>query len=1313
MLNVNRGLSQNMVNALAQDSLGFIWIGTNDGLNRYDGRNLKVFRNNLRSDSTLSDNYITSLLVDSRKRLWVGTKNGLNLYQERRETFLRILSAGSKTESMAVPEIRSICEGRDGDIWAISRDGALFRIRDDGKLWNEFKINPAMLSPDYIREIVFVRDSQFLVSSYAGLYLLTVNPGNLTYSVLLISKGSFTSIYHDGDNYWVGGEGFVLRVSGSQPTTQVRVYNLFGSDIEFRNWTFGVHDITGLTDSKLFITNNIGLLELDKNSGLSRTIRLEKQYPDNLFGGFPTSLLMDKSGIIWAGTAGYGALSFSLKESRFHYLSCTDGTEPFFSIQTIREDKRKNIWFQDFASSIYRINTKTGISEKIFHNRESEFSYSDFYPLEWDRVWLLNHNSVVLYDRGSNKVVRQMTTAAAKGIGDLQQLVSVTDDQIIAAASMSLVFFSMDSDTPSVVPFPPRFNGKVHAVLYTSSEIWLSVDDNLLCYNTSRRTWKSFSPFQYGFSNPRIRAIAEGRGKDSGSLWLGTDGGGLIRFTPGSGEVKIFTSEDGLPNDVVYQIQRDDSGSLWMSTNNGLAKFDPSTGSFRSFNYFDGLQDNEFNTRSSLKTLDGHLYFGGIKGITWFRPGSVKSASLPPTLVMTGFSIFNKAVNILDESSPVSVAVPYLREITLSHSQNSFSFEFAALDFSAPQNNRYRYKLEGFDEDWIDNGTSGIAFYTNVPPGEYVFRVAGSNSDEVWNQSGLSIAIVVSPPFWRAWWAYLIYFFATAYTVFLLYRYAERRNRERLEIAASELEKQKLGEISSMKSRFLANITHEFRTPLSLIIGPAEDLADDLQDANQKRILHTLVGNAKKLLGLVNQLLDLSRLEADKMPVKPVRTDIVKYVRGLLEQLRPMAESNNLTLIFTANPPEILAMVDRDIIEKICNNLVTNALKFSLPGSTVSVNVATAASAGHIQLSVTDEGVGISDTEVQNIFKEFYQAEGNVPGRQGFGIGLALVKELTELIGGTVSVESKLNYGTRFLLNFPLVQPEPDTTVPESEDGNGIPGGEEEITSGRKLVLIIEDDPEILQYVVDRFSSHFTVISSSVGTEVSALVSSRMPDLVVSDIMLPGMSGTDICKSIKQNPLTAHIPVVLLTAKADEASILEGLGTGADDYITKPFSSRELLARAQSILRNRELIAERFRNAFFSGDNAPSAGEGGSRTGADEKPGPVMVDEFLGKAYEIIENNISNYDFTVEELAAGLFVSQSQLYRKIKGLTGLTSVKLIQNYRLKKGAEMLKNSILSVSEVCYQVGFNDPSYFIKCFRQEFNLTPQEYRESLK
>ncbi|MCI0693346.1 ATP-binding protein [candidate division KSB1 bacterium] len=863
-------------------------------------------------------------------------------------------------------------------------------------------------------------------------------------------------------------------------------------------------------------------------------------------------------------------------------------------------------------------------------------------------------------------------------------------------------------------------------------ELWIGTEGGGLSH-WQRQTGK-FRNYQHRPSDPnslsdnRVYVIYEMPGDSAHHLWVST-AAGLNQFDRRTKRFRRFTREHGLPSDFVIGIQSDNHENLWLTTNEGLARFNPHLARNPMDKIFklSELGLDRIEPGAFFKNHNGEFLVGGRYGYVRFHPDSIKENRHVPPIVLTNFIVANQEY-ALDSSLAVK------KNILLTYDQNFFSIEFAALDFTAPAKNQYAYMFEGFNRDWIYSGNRRLADFTNVPPGTYTFRVKGSNNDGMWNEEGTSLRITITPPWWRTRWAYAFYIIVFTILLYGWRRFELNRVKIRNELRMQKLEAQKLQEIDEMKSRFFANISHEFRTPLTLILGPVEQIRAGEFKGNVQEAYGMILRNGRRLLRLINQLLDLAKLEAGRMSLQARPENIISFLKGLALSFASAAERKRITLTFSSLEEKLIAYIDRDKLEKIVSNLLSNALKFTPEGGSVTVAVgsgsrtqvlptATAtASANFIEISVTDTGSGIPAKLLDKIFDRFYQVDAShTREHEGTGIGLALTKELVELHHGEILVQSEVGRGTTFNVRLPLgkthLQPEEvvetvtsDQFSVSSEQFTSLenralniedqasniqqPATSKEQQADETIVLVVEDNRDVRTYIRQYLEPTFKVIEAVDGIDGVQKALEIIPDLIISDVMMPKRDGNELCRILKTDEKTSHVPIIMLTAKADSESKVYGLEIGADDYLIKPFDDKELLARVQNLIKLRRQLRERFSREMVLKPSAIAI--------------TPMDETFLQRVQSAVEKHLDEEEFSVEILAAEVGMSRAQLHRKLRALIDQSANQLIRSMRLQRAVELLRQNAGTIAEVAYMVGFGSQAYFTKCFHEQFGCSPKEY-----
>ncbi len=1329
-LSVNDGLSQNLVSSILQNSRGYMWFGTKDGLNRYDGSHFKVFYHEPSDSASISPGEIGGLLEDSFGNIWIIAGGILNRFDKLSETFTRFIPDPSNPKSIR-GGVSAFCESNVGGeiilwlgVYPSGLDKLVLSPQFDPRSAKFEHIFPdtanqkSMYTSTVVSLYVDKRGTLWIASNLGlnstdlthGTDRLSFSryPANSTQAGTL-SGAPFTFCESKNGSLWIGASVGLFRL----PPDRIGPFQLFK---RLHAFEFYFHDlprsIVEDKHGKLWVAYLGGVATFDP--GTSAFTWYDKKSSDGVpFGGI-TAMYMDRGDNIWFGTPGWGVFQFDGWAKQFRYDSPTE----FFQAYplTLAADLRDT-----GSSRTIRTSSPFG---KPLHDLLSVGAST--FPLvdHSGRIWIGTDNGLYRFDSPIASPILFINRPGQSASLHNNYVLAIHEDAhqqiwVLQSDGFLSVYNNTSGDFTHYAVDSLRLRGRIFSMSVSRNNIfWISWGDvgfSRFDPQTGIRIDYKHDPSDpLSLANDHVPSLLLDPLHPDSILWVGTGGAGLHRFDINNKRFTRFTDKDGLPNNFINGILAGDDGMLWVSTNRGLSRFDPSvTGpkAFRNYDISDGLQSNEFNQGACYKTKSGELIFWGIGGLNTFYPEQIIDNPLPPPIVLTDFRISNRSVQFGIKGSPLQIPVGESKEIILSYRDNIIGFGYAALTYGDPRKVRYQYKLENFQDTWVDAGNGQLATFTNLDPGEYVFQVKGSNSDGVWNENGASIRLIITPPPWRTWWAYTLYVIAFGGVVYAARRFEIQRERLKNDLKMKHVEAESLRELDEMKTRFFANISHEFRTPLTLILGPVEQLMEKIKDEKDSERLSLIRRNASKLLQLINQLLDLSRLEARKVKLKASRSNLIPFVRGIAKSFSSLAEKRGIGLQVQSTDETLELYFDKDAMEKVFVNLISNALKFTKEGGMVRVDI-TRGAENSAEVCVSDTGVGIPVKDVGRIFDRFHRSETASPREfEGTGIGLALVQELVHIHHGTVAVKSIVGEGSSFIVRLPMGKNHlsQDEIVEESivteekvrarlADAGGVEpvektSGESVVDSDKTIVLLVEDSADVRAYVKEQIDSSYNVVEAVDGMDGLEKALAIVPDLVVSDLMMPKMDGYELCKKLKTDEKTSHIPVILLTAKAGDEDKLQGLETGADDYLIKPFNSKELVVRIRNLIELRRKLRQRFSESLVV------------------KPRDIAVNSvdqiFLEKILAIIETHMGDEEFTVERLSEEMGMSHMQLHRKLKALTSQSASLFIRHQRLQRGMELLRNNAGNVSEIAYRVGFSSPAYFTKCFREQFGSLPSD------
>ena len=1347
------GLSQNFISCILQDQKGFMWFGTKDGLNRYDGYSFEVYQNDPFDSTTISDNFITALFEDSRGYIWVGTlSGGLNCFERETEIFHHIRYRSNNAEVFNTDEVKSIVEDTNGNIWIGTRGEGIFKLSFKNK--DSFKLNykqyysdvdkQGSLSSNIISTLFFDSKGVLWVSTLNGLDKFNAKNESFTNYEILTRNPKAPLSYFDKTVYSIfecsNGNLWLGTLSGLVKFDRLtQSYKLFPHHYDVFRYGWGsIMQIVEDHSKKLWLATPGELMRFDARSNTYDYFKNDPLNQNSISYNSISSLYLDNTGILWIGTAGIGINIYDPKGNRFSTLVRNNDTSSRitgFSVRSVLQESRDIVWIS--TDVLFKWNRRTGElkSYETDSNRPNDYGNTGPWSIikSYDgKIWSATSEGLYSYDP-SNENIRQykFNSSDKKGLPQ-KEVYAVFEDQNknIWAATENYFCNLIDIDKGIFNYYRYQtslpYNQRERPVIHQDSKgiFWIGTKNGLLRFdqqNKSFFTYKNNPKQLNSLSNNYIKTICPDPINPDNILWLGTSGGGLNRFNVKKETFEHFTESEGLPNNVVYGILPDGKGNLWLSTNKGLSKFNPKENTFRNYDVSDGLQSNEFNTGAYYLSKNGEMFFGGIKGLNYFYPNEIKDNPNIPKIALTNLKLGDHYISIKDENSVLKRTFSETDELVLSYADDVITFEFTSLDYSAPNKNRYAYKLENFNEDWIYSGSVRSATYTHLPFGEYVFRVKGSNNDGVWNEEGITLKLIITPPWWSRWWAYIIYGLLLLSILYIIRRYELNRLKLKNQLEVEKIEIDTLRNLDQLKSHFFANISHEFRTPLTLILGQIESVLASNLEIKEKGKLQVATRNARRLLTLINQLLDLSKLEAGSMELNAEQHNIVSFLKSLFFSFESLADNQKIKLKFESELENIPVVFDPDKIEKVFYNLVSNAFKFTSLQGEIKVSLKLI-EPFKVEICVKDNGIGIPADRISHIFDRFYQIDSSsTREHEGTGIGLALTKELVELHHGKISVKSEVNKGTEFSIHLPLgglktkEEPSLEKTTNYSSNGNNSDDNEKDLVLNdehhelnisnsdtqipfndqNEIVLIAEDNADVRAYIREQLENDYKILEAKNGEEGFSIAQNEIPDLIITDVMMPKKDGYQFCKEIRNDEKTSHIPIIMLTAKAGLDDKIEGLETGVDAYLTKPFSARELRVRVRNLIYQRKQLRKRFSKSTILKPSDVSV---------------VSVEQiFLEKTIRTIEKHFEDEQFGVEKLADEMNMSVSQLNRKLNALVDQPPGQLIRSFRLQRAADLLKQNAGTVAEICYRVGFNDQAYFSRAFKKQFGTSPSEYK----
>lgn len=1306
-----QGLTQSTVRKIFQDSQGFLWIATRDGLNCYDGHSFRTFRHRHDAPKSLQSGDVVALGEDLNRRLWVGTyTGGLQRLNADGRTFTHIVRT---TDGLNVGQwgISSIVADRQGRIWAGTLGSGWLVVDTKRNRISQYLLPDSIGSSQYITCALRDRDASLWFGLDNGL-LVHFDPDGRLSRVYRLPP----ALQQSGMPKRITA---FLRSQDGHLFVATRNQGLYVLDQRQGQWTKLYGDtnsersaniITAITEDKyryLWLGTDDGIRRFSPdNPNQVQALRANPADESSLSTHAVQSLLTDQQGNVWVGTWEGGINVWYANPPRIEVISHRPtGPRRLLTpkVSAIGTDTKGNLWVGSVRGLL-----RFGANGQSMQPVTAPFASQDVYRMFTDRSGYLYvsfwNGGVMQYDaQGRSKVI-----TLPQSVGQHVMSFATKQDGGIWMIASDQRLYAYDAQRNRLDTMGPILDllrtGKymTFTCLLEDRNGWLWIgtyDRGLIGWNRRSGQVKEYTSGTGCVSDKYITCLFE---DSAGNLWVGTNSAGLNRKKPQQDKFSLYTKRNGLSGDMIASIEEDSHGNLWISTTEGLTRLHCSTRQMTVYSETDGLPTSEFVNPGSVRLPNGDIAFASTQGLVLLHPDQLMKPLPPPRAYLAGLELFNRPVTAGEADSPLTVALNDTKELTLDPRQNVFTLTFGALNWGQNRHLAYAYKLDGFDPDWRYTDQQKNTTYTNLSPGTYTFRLKAAQTDQGWGPEK-QLLITVQPPWFKTRWAVAGYMALLLGLIALIRRNIRIQEKLKADARIQEMRAQSIRQLDEAKTSFFTNVSHEFKTPLTLILTPLEKLlAEELPTADrlqhQFRVMHR---NASRLLTLINQLLDLSKLENGALQPHIRLNNLSQHLDALIRSFESMAQGKGIEMTTWFDPALGSAWSDLDFIEKIVTNLVSNSLKHTPEGG--QINLRAEIIDNQLQLTVTDTGVGMTPQEQSRIFDRFYQGEQRKSS--GTGIGLSLTRELIDRLGGSIQVTSALGSGSTFTVRLPAqaeaFNPEwlgkQDSVLPILLD-ESTPDQPSTSAAGSSVLLIAEDDPDLNAYLTDYFSSDFQVLSATNGQQALQLAREHLPDAIVSDWIMPELEGSELCRLLKTDEKTSHIPLILLTSKASVPSQLAGLDVGADDYVTKPFSAALLRGRVQGLIANRLRLRQAFGQEVWL------------------RPSDVKlsnVDEvFLQRATAFIEEHIDDANFDAEQLQELLNMSQMQLYRKLKSLTNLSARDFIRYIRLQRAAQLLETGQVTVSEAGYRVGFNDRSYFSRAFKKQFGKAPIDYLLSI-
>ncbi|TDW47727.1 signal transduction histidine kinase [Flavobacterium sp. 270] len=1336
--------SKSGIYTITQDQFGIMWIGTNGaGLYKYDGINYTAYEQNSNNNKSINSNLIYAAYVDRQNRLWVGTDEGLCLYNRNLNSFENI-DLHKKIKKETVISVKSIIEDNHGNIFLGTFNAGLLKLNTKSREITNIKPDVANTTNYLINCLAKDKKGTIYLGTNYGLKVVDpikneiqkVNIGNDNQ----LLSGTIVSMFFDiNQNLWIGNgyKGLVktnlyskVKQAVSYPITKKRIMSILATDAK----------------TILCATENDGLIIVNDKGIVQKKYVNSKYNIRSLSSNSVWSLFLDKENRIWLGYYNKGLGVFDKINSKIKGIESLPGNPQ--SLQTncvtgIAKDHEGQLWISMEGGGVDVYNPKT---KNFKHITKTDNSYcsgltndniTKVYIDKKQNVWLSSWNEgIFVLKKGSRNFVNYNTKNTPNLASD--NIMSITEDSRgviwIGTFAKGLHYY-----TPSDGQFhhcnakPFYTNGiancDIRKVIADSDDnIWVGSTTGL--YKVSTNDFVTFSvtslrdkmseKLKNHKSTHTINTLYETKNKE---IWIGTDGAGLFSYNKKTNSLKWYINFKGLHEKSISSIVESNDGAIWVSGKKGISRLDLKKNTTVNYATYDGLLGNDFNNNSVFKDENGFLYFGSYEGLNFFNPSNLDKSKKQLPIYLTDLKLFNKSVGPLEKNSPLIKVISETKKIILKHDQSVFTIDFIGINYSYPARNEFAYYLEGFEDSWNYVGNKRSATYTNLAPGHYVFKLKAAEKNGVWNQKPLELKIEILPPWWKTSFAYLFYSLLVLASVHFANQYYQNRFKQKQMIEFEKKKAMQIEKLNNKKLQFFTNISHEFRTPLTLILNPLGDIIKNNCSELSEGVLNklqTIQKSSDRLSRLINELMDFNQLQFNKMPLKVQLIEVVGFTKEIVSYFDEEAFSRGIQLKFDSNKTTLKDWIDPKMFEKIIFNVVSNAFKVTPDNGKISLKLVVNEELVYFplinakntypsfEIIVEDTGAGLDKKDIKRIFDRFYQVNNLNKAYYGStGIGLEVVRGFVELHKGIIEVESELGVGTTFKLLFPIgkdffneneILPEEFkkekriSFTPILDKEEILPNEDQEKQERIHTILIVEDNVELRNYLKNELKKEYKVLTAENGQIGLELAMQKLPDLILTDVIMPVMGGLELCKNIKADLKTSHIPLMMLSAKALIKDRIEGIDSGADMYLSKPFDMDILRSSLVQLINSRQIMFNKFYNGI-----TPKAKEKTT----------TLDNDFIKNVLNFINENISEYELSVEVLASKVFLSRSQLYRKIKTLTGVSVNEFIRNVRLEKAKELIELGNDNITEISIKTGFSSPSYFTKCYKEKYGFLPTQ------
>lgn len=1313
-INLNDGLSQNTILDITQDDKGNMWFATHSGLNKYNGYEFTIYQHDEENPHSIANDLVRTCYKDKFGNIWAGTAEGLSLYdvnQDRFENFTII------SDKKSANDIRGIADfDNDKLLIYMNKELRLFSRKERKFMEYGMPEELSNISPTTINR----KDDDIFISSKNGLFKYSISRQKLKKLQIpsLKNKNIQTVLRQSATKLWVGTEGNGLFLVNPETEQSIQYKHIHGEKGSISSDY--VRSLAFDSKEQLWVGTMNGLNIYDNKSNSFRTYGDENSSNEQVPYISVRSIFKDSQEGMWVGTYFDGVNYYHPLKNRFQNLQLQKKgvMRNRNVIGCIQEDTDGNLWIGTNGNGISCYNPHTG--KVINYSKENGLGSNDI-----KAIYIDNENKLTYiggHIGGLNIVHRQNGKIEIVKSTQNKNIYAIEPDEngnLWISFLSKLCYYDKSRKTIKAIEnnSPALSSGIILIYRDKKNRLWIGGKKGIDTFKDNEGTLTHEQIFNADapFSNKHINCIYE---SNDGYFWIATRYG-LYRFDEKTNETIHYTTSQGLAGNVVHGILEDDHGKLWISTDNGLSYLQPNTEKFRNYTVIDGLQSNQFTDNAFCRTSDGQMYFGGVNGITYFHPTQLVDNPYTPSVIINQLNLFNKTVRPGDNTGILEKDISNTQCITLTAKQKMFSLQFVVPNYISGKHNTFAYTLKGYDDEWYHT-THRTVSYSNLPQGTYHFLVKAANNDGKWNENPTELKIIILPVWYKTWWALLIFIIIGIAIVITISRFFWTRKMMAAQIEFERKDKERQKEVNEMKLRFFINMAHELRTPLTLILDPVQEMRTRISDKWMQKQLEYIWQNTSRLLHLVNQLMDYRKAELGMFVMKAYPNNVHDIVERIFISYKQAAQRKNIQYKFLSEVEEKNILCDPYYIELIANNLLSNAFKHTAEGQ--SITVLLKETDNNLLLQVKDTGDGIPKGKQDRIFERFYQVDNS---NSGSGIGLSLVKQLVELHHGRIELLSEKGKGSTFSVYLPdtpetyrqeeLANDESqqqeikqsdkfsDSTYIDDSyshvDNNSDEEGDDEAQEYRAkgYILIVEDNQDILHYLKDGLKQTYNIIEANNGAEAIEIIDAQEIDLIITDVMMPVMDGLQLCKYVKQNVQTSHIPVIILSAKGELNEQMDGLRVGADDYIPKPFSLSVVKMKIQNQFRTRHRIIKHYSQSL---EFEP-----------EEMSLNPVDEEFLRKAKEVIERHIDDQEFSTETFAQEMLMSRSGLHLKMKALTGESTYEFIRKIRFNKACKLLREGGYTIAEISNMTGFNTPSYFSTSFKKYFGYMPTEYAKN--